>query len=120
MPIDPQQDVQLMDVRGHRLGSVAIQRIEGDRVFGRFSAGPDFAAVEGMFQQFEDAVNDQLFPEADRVGRQIDQLGLRLSSADGSETLQLGDVQIMNGSDFLCRIPNLGLIQATRATTHAG
>jgi len=120
MPLDPQQDVRLVDAQGRCLGSVSIERIEGDRVFGQLVADLDFTAVRQVFQEFEDAVNNQLFAEADRLSREIDELGLRLASVDGSEALQLGDVQLMNGSDLSCRVPNLGLTQAVRATAHAG
>jgi hypothetical protein len=120
MPLDPQEELRLIDSQGRCLGSVSIERIEGDRVFGEFVASADFADASAMFREFEEAVNDQLFPEADRLSREIDALGLRLASADVNDSLLLGDVQIMNDTDLSCRVPNLGLTQVLQATAHAG
>lgn len=120
MALDPQQNLHLIDSSGNTLGSVSIVRIEGDRVFAQFSAGAGFARVATKLREFEEAVNDQLFDEADRLSREIDSLGLRLASVDGINSLQLEDVQIMNGTDLSCRVPNLGLTQSTQEAAHAG
>src|SRR5262245_43335432 len=120
MPLDPQQDSHLVDSQGRCLGTVSIERIEGDRVFAAFVSGKDFAAVDSLFGEFEEAVNDQLFHEADRLSLAIDALGLRLTSVDGKDSLELRDVQIMNATNLSCRVPNLFLVQASRAAAHAG
>ena len=120
MALDPQETVYLIDSAGRRLGEVSIQRIEGDRVHGRFAANSQFDDVREVFEDFEEAVNEQLFHEADRLSVAIDELGLHLSSADAGETLELQDTQIMNDADLSCRVPNLGLTQARRATAQVG
>jgi len=72
MALDPQQNLHLIDSPGNMLGSVSIVRIEGDRVFAQFSAGAGFARVELKLREFEEAVNDQLFDEADHPLHRID------------------------------------------------
>ncbi len=120
MSLDPRQDLRLKDGQQRCLGRVSIVRIEGDRVFGTFVAEPDFQLVASIFRDFEEAVNNQLFREVDRLACDIEALDLRLTSADGNDSLDIGDVQIMNGTDLTCRVPNLGLTQSPRAAAHAG
>lgn len=115
MALDPQQTLYLTDVQGRRLGRVSIDRIEGDRVLGRFTPEDAFDAVRPLFAEFEAVVNDQLFSEADRLSHQIDRLGLSLISADAAGQLAVCDVQIMAVSAFCCRVPNLALTQLPRA-----
>jgi hypothetical protein len=97
------------------LGRVSIERIEGDRLFGRFVPEADFAAVRSIFEQLEEAADGQLFGEADRRAEQIDRLGLSLKGSGASEELAVCDVQIMGESAFCCRVPNLALTQLHRA-----
>jgi len=120
MPLDPRQQLCLVDAQATRLGAVTIRRIEGDRVYATFAATDDFSAVRQTFRDFEEAVNDQMFSEVDRLSQDIDALALRLASDDGSDFVALDDVQIMNDTDLSCRVPNLGLTQAKPAAAHAG
>jgi hypothetical protein len=115
MPLDPQEAVHLTDAQGRQLGRVSIDRIEGNRVFGRFTPEAGFAPLRALFEGLEEAANDQLFSEADRLGQQIDRLGLHLSGSGPAEQLVVCDVQIMNTSAFCCRIPHLALTQVPRA-----
>ena len=115
MPLDPQQTVFLADAQGRSLGTVSLARIEGNRVFGRFAPDTTFATVQSLFEQFEQAVNDQLFVETESLSSQIDGLGLRLTGPNATEQLALSDVQIMNAVDLSCRVPNLALTQIPRA-----
>jgi hypothetical protein len=87
----------------YHLGDVVIAHITGDRVSGRFVPGADFAMVQDLFREFEAAVNQQLFTQVDELGAAIDALGLQLSNLDGSQVLDVHDVQIM-GDGFTCRI----------------
>jgi hypothetical protein len=115
MPLDPRQTALLTDAQGRLLGQVAIDRIEGNRLFGHFTAGVDFGAVRSLFQELEATVNDQVFGEADRLAQQIDCLGLRLAGSGAAEQLALRDVQIMSVSAFCCEVPGLALTQFPRA-----
>jgi hypothetical protein len=116
MPLDPQQRLCLIDSQSRCFGDVSITRIEGDRVFAKFTARADFSAVSPVFDELEQAANDQMFTLAGELSKKIDVLGLRLTSADGGEQLELCDVQIMNGSDLCCRVPNLALMQTPQTT----
>ena len=115
MPLDPQQLLYLSDSHGRRLGRVAIERIEGNRLLGRFTPEEGFAAARDLFDEFEAAVNEQIFREADRLSREIDRLGLNLRNADAAEELAVCEVQIMAVGGFCCRVPNLALTQLPRA-----
>lgn len=115
MPLNPQHALQLTDAYGRSLGLVSIERIEGNQVLGSFTSEDDFAAVRDLFEEFEAAVNEQVFGEADRLSHDIDRLGLALRSLDAVEQLAVCDVQIMDGSAFSCRVPNLALTQLPRA-----
>jgi hypothetical protein len=120
MPLDSQQTLRLVDPQGTCLGDVSVRRIEADRVFAEFSPAADFARGEKLFRDLEEAVDEQLFSEADRLSAEIDRLGLRLASADGSEHVEVRDTQIMNRRDLCLRIPNLALIQLPQTVAEAG
>jgi hypothetical protein len=120
MPLDPQQTLDLTDHQGRCLGRVSIDRIEGNRLFGRFTAEQEFVEVQRLFRDLEEAVNDQIFSLVDKLSGDIDRLELKLASPDRAEQLQVCDTQIMNGTDFCCRVPNLGLTQARSATAEVG
>jgi len=119
MPLDPEQMARLVDSTGRHLGDVFIERIEGNRLYARFCRVQGFSAVESLFLDWEEAVNDQMFSIVDRLSGRIDQLGLRLMSSDGVDVLEVSDVQIMNGHDLCCRVPNLVLMQHSRTMAEA-
>ena len=119
MALNPQEELFLIDKNGQRVGSVAIRRIEGNRLFGRFVADSGFAAVESHFEKFENAVNEQLFHEVDRISQEIERLGIKLVSKDARDALHLEDVQIMHGTEISCQVPNLKLTQTTSAAAVA-
>jgi hypothetical protein len=120
MPIRFQSDARLIDAQGQSLGTVSFDKVAGDRVFGRFAATANFDAARSLFRQFEDAVSDQLFSDVEELGLQIERLGLQLAPFDGDDALNLTDVQIMNETDFSCRIPNLALTQEPPAALRVG
>ena len=115
MPLNPQETVYLTNAEWAFLGSLSLERIEGDRVFGRFVPGEDFAPLYELLGQFETAVDEQLFDDADQLREQIDSLGLGLTDSEGTEQLAVCDVQVMEASAFSCRVPNLALTQLPRA-----
>jgi hypothetical protein len=98
MPLQPLQRLHLRDAQGRRLGEVVIDRIEGDLVFGSFTPGPEFAAVQAMFAEFVEAANEQLLSIVARLDDEIKRLGLRLNAPDGAEMPAIRDVQIADGS----------------------
>jgi len=54
-------------------------------------------AIRRLFEQFEEAVNDQVFPVADEVEGRIEALGLRIGFGDGSESAA-EDLQVYPGT----------------------
>jgi hypothetical protein len=104
MPLTPNQVVQLVDARQRLLGEVTIQGTEGDLVRGRFAPGPDYPVVRDLFREFEEAANQQLFGLLDGLEAPILGLGLHLRPLNGALLPEVHDVQIMNGTDFSCRL----------------
>jgi hypothetical protein len=97
MPLQRQQTVSLCDRLGKTLGRVAIDRIEGDLVFGRFTPGPDYAGVERLFAEYVEAANDQLLSIVAELDAAIAALGLHLRPPEGAAIPDIYDVQIGSG-----------------------
>lgn len=107
MTLTRNQQVQLLNNNRRCLGLVTVERVEGDRLFGQFAAQPEFSAVERLFREFEDAVNQQLFSHAGDISTSIDSLGLRLAVPGDGALLEIDDVQLMNGRKFCCRLKGM-------------
>jgi hypothetical protein len=105
--LQPQQVLELVTARHVPLGRVVVERVQGGLVFAQFSAGPGYAEVKSLFDEFEDAVNQQLFTSADEAATAIAALGLCLRTADGLTCVPVRDVQIMDGHDLSCRLTPL-------------
>ena len=120
MALDPREELHLVDKSGQRLGSVAILRIEGDRVYGRFVADKEFGSINSLFASLESAVNNQLFHEVDRISDEIERLEIRLVAEDAKDSLWLEDVQIMDGADVSFHVPHLQLTQLVTDSAPAG
>jgi hypothetical protein len=95
--------LELRDGRKRLFGQVVIEQIAGGSILGKFSPGPDYPAVQQLFHDFEEMVNQQVFPVADELGAAIDSLEMRLCSPQDARTWEVCDVQIMNGEDLSCR-----------------
>jgi hypothetical protein len=94
MSLQRQQVLSLSDNQGRNLGRVAVERIEGDLVFGRFLPGPDYDAVGQLFADYVEAANDQLLSLVGDLDEVIAGLGLHLRSATGADLPDIHDVQI--------------------------
>jgi len=97
MSLRPAQVFSLRDRQDRDLGQVAIERVESDLVYGRFTSGPDYAQVERFFADYVVAANDQLLRTIADLDERIGALGLRLHSADGAAVPAIYDVQIGDG-----------------------
>ncbi len=97
------QKLILRDVRQRPLGQITIGRIEGDLVRGTFAPDAGFAAVARLFRDFEEAVDLQALARVDRLDAAIASLGLFLSSPDGTERLDIRDVQIWSAGSISFR-----------------
>jgi hypothetical protein len=107
MRLQPQQTVSLCDGQGRSLGQVVIAKIEGDLVVGQFTPTPAFATVQPLFDEFVEAVNDELFHRVDELDKALAALGLRLDAPDGHWMPLIHDVQIA-GPDISFRIQKNG------------
>ena len=98
-------ELGLFDNRDRWLGQVRIEGIQPDWVLGKLIPSPAYAQVEQFFRDFEDAVNQQGFTQADELYEaNIEPLGLQLRSANGLPPIDIRDVQIMNVRNFCCKI----------------
>jgi hypothetical protein len=109
MALTPQQRVLLSDRQGHALGSIVIDRIRQDLVFGRFDPGPDYARVRQLFAEYVEAANEQVLSVVGDLDAVIAALGLHLRAANGSGLPAIYDVQIADGNiTFRTRTPAPG------------
>jgi hypothetical protein len=88
------QIFDLVDAQERRLGQVTIDRREEQVVFGRWSPGPDFGQAASLFRQFEEAAESQALSVVEQIEQAIAALGLRLQGPNGSESVEVRDVQI--------------------------
>ncbi|KVA56905.1 hypothetical protein WI61_36945 [Burkholderia cepacia] len=73
-------------------------------MIGNFTPGENFRSYELLFVEFEQAANNQLFVEIDRLEREIIELGFYLVGPLPNEgRLEIEDLQIM-GSDVSFRV----------------
>ncbi|MDN7874665.1 hypothetical protein [Burkholderia aenigmatica] len=94
----------LNDGSGDLAGEVTVTSADGILTLGNFAPGPHFCSYEQLFAEFEQAANNQLFVEVDRLEREITELGFYLVGPLPQENrLEIGDLQIM-GSDVSFRV----------------
>jgi hypothetical protein len=87
---------------GNLVGEVAVTSSEGALMLGNFSPAPHFRFYEQLFKEFEQAANNLLFVEIDRLEREVTELGFYVIGASPQdERLEIEDLQIMgNGVSF--------------------
>ncbi|WP_257251960.1 hypothetical protein [Burkholderia cepacia] len=94
----------LNDCSGNFAGEVTVTSSEGGLMIGNFTPGENFRSYEQLFVEFEQAANNQLFVEIDRLEREIIELGFYLVGPLPNEgRLEIEDLQIM-GSDVSFRV----------------
>ena len=89
-----EMEFNLLDGSGRVLGGVTVDEIRGQVVLGTFREAPAFQEVKPLFQEFVEAVNQQLFSHLDDLDARITALALRLQSAGHVQLPEIGDVQI--------------------------
>ncbi len=100
------QRLELLDAQERALGQITLEERQGDLLLGSFAPGPGFAAVEPLFRRFEEAVNLQAIPAADRCEAAISALGLYLGQTGGAAKVDVTDVQIWSDGGVSCRLPD--------------
>lgn len=93
------QTFHLVDAEQRQLGQIAVEDRKDRLVFGRFAPGPAFPNVERLFRDFEEAVDAQALGVVDDLDAAIARLGLMLRSTDGSDSVEVHDVQIWSDGD---------------------
>jgi hypothetical protein len=94
----------LFDAQQRQLGQMTVDRRDDRLLFGTFAPGPDFPAVQSLFQDFEEAVNSQALGFVDELDTALAALGMFLQSSDGTRRLAVHDVQIWSDGAMTCRL----------------
>jgi hypothetical protein len=97
MTLQPQQRVFLRDQAEVRLGHVDIDEVQDNLIYGRFTATPGFVRVQQLFEDYQQAVNQQLFSLVDDLEDRMANMGLQLESLNGSPMPPIHNVQIGSG-----------------------
>jgi hypothetical protein len=100
----------LTDAAQRQLGTVSTESLTNDLLVGSFTPGPDFAAIEKLFHQFEDAVDAQALSVVDELDVQIAKLHLQLYFPEQTLTVAIHDVQIWRDGGFTCRFPSIAAL----------
>ena len=101
-----EQTLDLVDAQERRLGTIAVERSEGQVVFGRLTPGPDFGQAASLFRDFETAADSQTLSVVDQIEQLIAALGLRLQAPNSSESFEVRDVQIWSDGVITFRPSN--------------
>ena len=104
MTMEAGQMLKFSDSERRRIGDLTVERRENDLVFAHIEPGPDFTSVEPLFRAFEEAVELQARKRVDELDAEIAALKLHLTTADGSESVPIRDVQIWSDGEMSCRI----------------
>src|SRR5262245_59672460 len=104
MQLQIEQVVQLVDRQGQQIGQIEIERREEDLIFGRFIPGPAFAAVQSLFEEFEEAVNLQALSVVDELDTAIAALGLHVYTPGDPQRIEVHDVQIWSDGSITYRV----------------
>lgn len=83
----------LLDRDGTELGIIRAIPTDG-HMLGNFAPGPAFARHAALFAQYEQAAEQQLLQEIERLEREIGQLGFMVATPDGARR-RIADLQIM-------------------------
>ncbi len=98
------QVARLTDGKRREIGQITIESRENDLIVGRFVPGSAFSAVEQLFKDFEAAADAQALSVVDRLDAAIAALGLHLRIPDGSQRVDVHDVQIWSDRGITLRL----------------
>ena len=86
--------LKLMDNAGMEIGEVRVTE-EDDVVLGEFHPTSAFSMYASLFKSHEQAVNDQLFVEVNRLEAAIDSFGFYVIDPCNERKKSIADLQIM-------------------------
>ena len=101
----PPTTLELSDPQGRRLGTVAVESVEGDLVLGTLTPGPDYDEVAPTFRALAEMVETFSLHWVDEAMGAIDRLGVTVRLDGAGPAIRAGDVQIDSDGGFSCRLP---------------
>ncbi|WP_334190353.1 hypothetical protein [Noviherbaspirillum sp.] len=87
-------NLKLLDKSGTTVGEIFVSA-ENSAVLGDFFPTPAFSIYESLFRDHEQAANDQLFVEVDRLEEEISSLGFYVMDPRNGIQKKITDLQIM-------------------------
>ena len=103
----------MTDSNGRDLGTLSVERVEGELLLGTFTPGADYPAVRSIFDGFAEAVEYGALSVVDDFDRRISALGIRVTLGD--RVMPAHDVQIYPDGAASCRVPLTGLNGAIKS-----
>ena len=86
--------LKLLDKSGSTIGEIFVTA-ENSAILGNFLPTPAFSIYESLFRNHEQAANDQLFVEVDRLEEEISSLGFYVIDPCNGIKKRITDLQIM-------------------------
>jgi hypothetical protein len=106
------QTLELLNAAKQRLGTIHLEECKGNLVCGTFQPTDEFSVVEPVFRAFEEAVDNQALSVVDHLDAVIAAMGLRIGTAEHSDSFSVHDVQIWSDGGFSCRLKDSPLVAA--------
>ena len=84
----------LQDKRGRKLGTILVERCEGNLRVGKIVPEEWPTDLQEVFSRYEQLINDQVLSILDEVEKEIDAYGFRVSSGSTQNGEPITDLQI--------------------------
>lgn len=106
-------EFKLVSTNGLSLGRLLVSSTGGMRMIGYFFSDRDFDLYGKLFKEHEQAVNEQLFIEEERLMKEIDSLGLYVvGPSPRTDALSIENLQIMEGGASFKLVTDLSAIES--------
>ncbi|WP_166888605.1 hypothetical protein [Pantoea sp. Cy-639] len=106
-------EFKLVSTNGLSLGRLLVSSTSGMRMIGSFLPDRDFDLYGNLFKEHEQAVNEQLFIEEERLMKKIDSLGLYVvGPSPRTESIGIKDLQIMEGGASFRLMADLSAVES--------
>ncbi|MFN7925826.1 MAG: hypothetical protein U0Q16_37340 [Bryobacteraceae bacterium] len=100
----PGANCSLADYSGVRLGSVRIDRVDGDRVFGKLERFAGFESVRALFRDLDEAIDANVMCAVNEIEQEVEDLGLHLVAVGGGRLPAIHHVQVYDGDTIFFRL----------------